>query len=152
MDRDKATSRQSERLLTAREIADVLADMKAGRFLDPIFGRGFFCRSGNSLRVSAANAWRGAFFVPLSVEPRKKGSSVTDASAGNSAQTRGHVGLGNRASMTDLAVREVMRDQMSCPVNGGNPADFATDCQRIGEPEPANASPSAPAALEEEQE
>jgi hypothetical protein len=62
-----------ERLLTAREIAeashinkrDVLADMKAGRFVDPIFGTGFFCRAANSFRVSAsaANAWRRSFFV-----------------------------------------------------------------------------------------
>jgi hypothetical protein len=64
-----------ERLLTAREIAqathcnkrDVLADMKAGRFVDPIFGAGFFCRAANSFRVSAsaANAWRRSFFVPI---------------------------------------------------------------------------------------
>jgi len=83
-----------ERLLTAREIAeashmskrDVLRDMKAGCFEDPIFGRGFFCRAANSLRVSAsaANAWRGSFFVsveqknemesqPVSKEQRKTG-------------------------------------------------------------------------------
>ncbi len=64
-----------ERLLTAREIADashvakrdILADMRAGRFVDPIFGAGFFCRAGNSLKVSAsaANAWRASFFVPV---------------------------------------------------------------------------------------
>jgi hypothetical protein len=58
---------------TAREIAeaegcnkrDVLADMKAGRFVDPIFGAGFFCRARNSFRVtgSAVKAWRQSFFV-----------------------------------------------------------------------------------------
>lgn len=64
-----------ERLLTSREIAeashvakrDVIRAMRAGGFVDPIFGRGFFCRAGNSLRVSAtaANAWRQTFFVPV---------------------------------------------------------------------------------------
>lgn len=64
-----------ERLYTARQIAesegcnkrDVLADMKAGRFVDPIFGAGFFCRARNSFRVtgSAVKAWRQSFFVPL---------------------------------------------------------------------------------------
>jgi hypothetical protein len=46
---------------------DVLADMKAGRFVCPIHGRGFFCRASNSLRVTAAaaNAWRRSFFVPV---------------------------------------------------------------------------------------
>lgn len=66
-----------ERLLTAREIAeashvakrDILAEMRVGRFVDPIFGAGFFCRAGNSLRVSAsaANAWRESFFVPVAL-------------------------------------------------------------------------------------
>src|SRR5206468_6850316 len=60
-----------ERLLTARQIAEasgvakrhVPADMKAGPFVDPIFGAGFFCRAPNSLRVnaSAATARRQAF-------------------------------------------------------------------------------------------
>jgi hypothetical protein len=61
-----------ERLLTAREIADashvsrndVLADMKAGRFVDPIFGPGFFCRGiGFRVTTTAANHWREGFFV-----------------------------------------------------------------------------------------
>jgi hypothetical protein len=60
-----------ERLLTARQIAEasgfakrhVLAGMKAGRFVDLIFGAVFFCRAPNFLRVSAsaANARRQAF-------------------------------------------------------------------------------------------
>lgn len=64
-----------EKLLTAREIAeasrkskrDVLEAMRAGRFADRIFGPGFFCMGGNSLKVtaSAANAWRASFFVPV---------------------------------------------------------------------------------------
>jgi hypothetical protein len=67
-----------DRLLTAREIAeashvakrDVISEMRAGRFVDPMFGAGFFCRAGNSLRVSAsaANAWRESFFVPVPLE------------------------------------------------------------------------------------
>jgi hypothetical protein len=75
-----------EQLLTSRQVAeatqcrkrDVLADMKAGRFVDPIHGPGFFCRSANSVRVStaAANAWRAGFFVRLGVAgdsiPRSK--------------------------------------------------------------------------------
>ena len=61
-----------EPLLGAREIAEashvsrneVLEEMKQGRFIDPIFGAGFFCRA-HALRVttSAANAWRRGFFV-----------------------------------------------------------------------------------------
>lgn len=86
-----------ERLLTAREIAeashvakrDVIADMRAGRFADPLHGRGFFCRSGNSLRVSAAaaNAWRRSFFVPVAVPLCKNKGSASEigASAGNPA-------------------------------------------------------------------
>jgi hypothetical protein len=81
-----------ERLITAREIAeathcnkrDVLADMKAGRFVDPIFGAGFFCRASNSFRVSvsAANAWRRSFFVrsrrPDPIPPEKNARAVED--------------------------------------------------------------------------
>ena len=62
-----------ERLFTAKQIAeaegcnkrDVLADMKAGRFVDPIFGAGFFVRARNSFRVtgSAVRAWRRSSFV-----------------------------------------------------------------------------------------
>jgi hypothetical protein len=62
-----------DRLYTAKQIAeaegcnkrDVLADMKAGRFIDPIFGAGFFVRARNSFRVtgSAVRAWRRSSFV-----------------------------------------------------------------------------------------
>jgi hypothetical protein len=80
-----------EQLLTARQVAeatqcrkrDVLADMIAGRFVDPILGRGFFRRSANSVRVSAAaaNAWRARFFVPASpavdsITRNKKGAGA----------------------------------------------------------------------------
>lgn len=98
-----------EQLLTAREIAaashmskrDVLAAMKAGRFVDPMFGPGFFCRASNSLRVSAsaANAWRESFFVRIPgngsglfpIPARKKERAVipgpyTDLVGGNSLQ------------------------------------------------------------------
>jgi hypothetical protein len=86
-----------DRLLTAREIAeashvakrDVIQAMRAGAFVDPMFGRGFFCRAAHSLRVtvSAANAWRRSFFVPVAVPPYKKESTLqTDFSAGNSGQ------------------------------------------------------------------
>jgi hypothetical protein len=81
-----------ERLLTAREIAeathcnkrDVLADMKAGRFVDPIFGAGFFCRAANSFRVSAsaANAWRRSFFVPV----RRRDAIPTQKNTRSSSQ------------------------------------------------------------------
>jgi len=67
-----------DRLLTAGQVAactrknkrEVLAAMKAGRFVDPIFGAGFFCLAANSFRVSitAANAWRRSFFVPVDAE------------------------------------------------------------------------------------
>jgi hypothetical protein len=91
-----------EHHLTAREIADathcrrrdVLADMRAGRFVDPIFGSGFFCRSENSLRVSAsaANAWREQFFVPVDSIPadkkRRARTRVTDVRAKKTAQRR----------------------------------------------------------------
>lgn len=79
-----------ERLLSVREIAqasrvcprDVSAAMKAGAFIDPIHGRGFFCRGSHSLKVSAsaANAWRRSFFVSVpelpadSIPPLKKES------------------------------------------------------------------------------
>jgi hypothetical protein len=84
-------------LVSAREIAeaskmsrrDVLADMKTGKFVDPIFGAGFFCRASNSLRVSAsaANAWRKSFFVSVSADrppadsipPHKKREAVASA-------------------------------------------------------------------------
>lgn len=62
-----------ERLVGATTIARetglnkrrVLADMKAGAFVDRIFGPGFFCTGRHSFRVSvsAANAWRESFFV-----------------------------------------------------------------------------------------
>ena len=94
-----------ERLLSASEIAaaskmsrrDVLADMKAGRFVDPVFGAGFFCRASNSLKVSAsaANAWRRSFFVPAdSLPPLKKREAnghQIDVDVENLAQKRGLV-------------------------------------------------------------
>lgn len=75
-----------DRWLTAHQIADssqvpkreVLEDMKAGRFHDPIFGDGFFRRSGNSFRVStaAANEWRRSFFVAIERRPRIPGGRL----------------------------------------------------------------------------
>jgi hypothetical protein len=88
-----------DQLLTARQIADashvskrdVLADIKAGRFIDPIFGRGFFCRASNSLRVSAsaANAWRHSFFVPVNSLPshkKERAASEIDVAGKNAGQ------------------------------------------------------------------
>jgi len=74
-----------EQLLTAREIAeasgmarrDVLRDMKAGRFIDPIFGRGFFVLARNSFKVSASavNAWRESrFHRPRAIPGEKDGA------------------------------------------------------------------------------
>jgi hypothetical protein len=76
-----------ERLMTSREIAkasrihvrEVLADMRAGRFVDPIHGRGFFSRARNSFKVSvsAANRWRREWFVPrelCSIPVKKNGA------------------------------------------------------------------------------
>ena len=91
-----------DRLLTAREISDashvcktdVLDDMHAGRFVDPLFGPGFFCRSLNStgMRVtaSAANEWRRLWFVPRRDLPsgkKERGSQTGDdaISAGQKA-------------------------------------------------------------------
>lgn len=123
-----------ERLLTAREIAeashvakrDVLAAMRAGCFVDPLHGRGFFCRAGNSLRVSAgaANAWRRSFFVPVvdPIPPHKKDSSpsVIGAGAGKSAQRR-------NGSAARPGAGEVMRDQMLQPRRECDPADSLAD-------------------------
>lgn len=73
-----------EQLLTASRIAkescvdvrEVLADMRAGRFVDPIFGRGFFKFGRTSYKVSrsAANEWRREWFVRLedSIPGKKK--------------------------------------------------------------------------------
>lgn len=106
-----------ERLLSVREIAqgsrvchrDVLADMKAGKFVDPIFGRGFFCRASNSLKVSAgaANAWRRSFFVSVppadSIPPHKKReprrcSPQTDLDGRNFRQKRATIRSLSRVS------------------------------------------------------
>ncbi len=64
-----------EPLLSAGQIAaasklnkrEVLRDIKAGKFVDPVSGAGFFYRGSSSTRVglSAANAWRRSFFVPV---------------------------------------------------------------------------------------
>jgi hypothetical protein len=80
-----------EPLLTPREIAqashvskrDVLQDMKAGKFIDPVLGAGFFCRGKNSLRVgtAAVNAWRRRFFVRV--------RSAAGASSNGSAKKSG---------------------------------------------------------------
>jgi hypothetical protein len=87
-----------ENLLTAREIAEashiprrlVLGDMRAGRFVDPIHGAGYFSRSAQSFRVSssAANAWRASFFVPVRALPSGKKYPRADIGVGgkNSAQ------------------------------------------------------------------
>lgn len=46
---------------------EVLRDLNAGKFNDPILGAGFFYRGSSSKKVtvSAANAWRRSFFVPV---------------------------------------------------------------------------------------
>lgn len=69
-----------QELFTAPEIAkrsrinvrDVRKDMKKGKFVDPIFGAGFFLRGGNSKKVTAGavQAWRRSFFVPVAVNGR----------------------------------------------------------------------------------
>jgi hypothetical protein len=89
-----------ERLLTAREIADashvsrndVLEDMKAGRFVDPIFGPGFFCRGiGFRVTTTAANQWREGFFVRLgsvaAALPSEKKGVQTDVERVKTAQS-----------------------------------------------------------------
>jgi hypothetical protein len=86
-----------ERLLSAGEVArasrvsvrDVLADMKAGKFVDPVFGAGFFCRGSNSRRVSmsAANAWRARFFVRVVCQPA---DSLPPIKKGEQSTFRGH--------------------------------------------------------------
>jgi len=82
-----------EKLLTPAQIAresqvprrDVLADMRAGRFTDPIFGRGFFCRASKSFRISASavNAWRATWFVAVrraAIPAEKKSAPVASSS------------------------------------------------------------------------
>jgi hypothetical protein len=72
-----------DKLLSARQIAEacgiskrtVLQAMKAGAFVDPLFGRGCFFFAANCIKVSirAANAWRRSFFVqPDSITGHKK--------------------------------------------------------------------------------
>jgi hypothetical protein len=76
-----------EPLLTAREIAeashvdkaDVIAAMKAGQFVDPVLGPGFFCRHDKLSRmrvtVAAAVAWRRRWFMraePVLLYQQKK--------------------------------------------------------------------------------
>jgi hypothetical protein len=72
-----------QELFTAPEIAkrsrinvrDVRKDMKAGKFVDPIFGAGFFVRGGNSKKVTAGAVqyWRRTFFVPVAAVTGKNG-------------------------------------------------------------------------------
>jgi hypothetical protein len=67
-----------QELLTAPEIArrsrvnvrDVRKDMKNGKFVDPIFGAGFYVRGGNSKKVTtgAVQGWRRSFFMPVASE------------------------------------------------------------------------------------
>jgi hypothetical protein len=106
-----------EQLLTSRQIAeatqcrkrDVLEDMKAGRFVDPILGRGFFCRSANSVRVSAAaaNAWRETFFVRLGDDPitrSKKGArALLIGVNGKKARQRATTDQADQADPAELA-------------------------------------------------
>lgn len=71
-----------EHCLTPGEIAeafkcrkrDVVAAMKSGQFIDPVFGPGFFTRGQTSMRVttSAANQWRRDYFVPVEPIPAEK--------------------------------------------------------------------------------
>jgi hypothetical protein len=84
-----------DRMLTARQIAEaeqidrraVLADMKAGRFVDPVFGPCFFARASNSFRVTAAsaNAYRRLFLVPV----RPGGDAQADPIPGEKKERRG---------------------------------------------------------------
>lgn len=114
-----------ERLLSARDISerslvarrDVLADMKAGKFADPIFGAGFFCRASHSLRVtaSAANAWRRSFFVPAPADlntthkNRESFPSLLQSAERERAQTAAQMGVSaenleqKRAQVRDLS-------------------------------------------------
>jgi hypothetical protein len=62
---------------------------------NPIFRRGFFCRAGNSLKVSAtaANAWRLSFFVPVTPripipDQKKEYDRQTDLDRKNRGQKR----------------------------------------------------------------
>ena len=71
-----------EPLLTVRQVAaasginkrEVLRDIKAGKFVDPVLGAGFFFRGSSSVKVSAlaAHAWRRSFFVPVTVNGEKQ--------------------------------------------------------------------------------
>lgn len=64
-----------QELFTAPEIAkrshvgvrDVRKDMRAGKFVDPVFGAGYFARGGNSKKVTtgAVQHWRRSFFVTI---------------------------------------------------------------------------------------
>ena len=98
-----------EKLYSARQIAemegcnkrDVLSDMKAGRFVDPIYGAGFFVRARNSFRVtgSAVAAWRRSCFVrarrqdvleadSIPLEKNKRAASENDVNGEKPGQRR----------------------------------------------------------------
>lgn len=73
----------AEPLFTAAQIAeleqrrkvDVLKDIKAGRYVDPVLGAGYFSPGENSKKVSASalNNRRAAFFVPVTVNEESNG-------------------------------------------------------------------------------
>jgi hypothetical protein len=134
-----------ERLVTAREIAeathcnkrDVLADMKAGRFVDPIFGAGFFCRAANSFRVSAsaANAWRRSFFVPVrrpdAIPAQKNTCGSENGIEGQKAGQSDRLELAGATAGELMPNRgPLMPDQALHEGSAAVPADSATDSMR----------------------
>lgn len=72
-----------EPLVTAAQIAAregvnprvVRAEMKAGKMPHPLWGPGYVCHGSNSKKVpvSAANAWRRSFFVPVDDSSEENG-------------------------------------------------------------------------------
>ena len=57
-----------------RDKRDVVRDFKAGQYVDPLLGAGYFALAFNSIRVSASavNARRGKWFVPAAIATHKK--------------------------------------------------------------------------------
>jgi hypothetical protein len=98
-----------ERLLSSGYIAkvcgikprEVVADMRAGRFVDPVHGRGFFVRGPNSFKVSvsAVNRWRREWFVPRELRPipaKKNGATPEIDVLGGNARQKGAEPAPNR--------------------------------------------------------
>lgn len=97
-----------EHLLTASQIAqrcqvpkeEVLADMRAGRFRDAVFGTGFLSRSarGSSHKVTRAAvlSWMRTWFVPVQppnpIPTKKKAASENGVAGEKPEQMRAQFG------------------------------------------------------------